>query len=111
MELGLLKVGDIITILVLRMVEIKFRDVVDIETSYGKIKAVISTAPLNDGRYETAWFSTGQIPVVFRVYKLTDNVSKALENHKHVLKAFKDGLINVNVSEVSIQLVEDSVGA
>jgi hypothetical protein len=92
------------------MVELKLKDIVEIDKPYGKISVVVSTIPYDDV-YETAWFSTGQIPVVFRVYKLTDNVSKALENHKHVLKAFKEGLININISEVSIQLIEDSTGA
>lgn len=92
------------------MVELKLKDIVDIDTSYGKISVIISTVPYNDV-YETAWFSSGQIPVVFHVYKLTDNISKALENHEHVLKAFKEGLININISEVSIQLIEDSTGA
>jgi hypothetical protein len=91
------------------MDELKLRDIVDIDTPYGKISVIVSTVPYG-GVYETAWFSIGQIPVVFRVYKLTDNVSKALENHKHVLKAFKEGLININVSEVSIQLIEESTG-
>jgi adenosylcobinamide amidohydrolase len=93
------------------MVKNKLRDIVDINKPYGKISIVVSTVQHEGGVYETAWFSSGQISVDFHLYKITKDVNEALKNHEHVLEAFKEGLININISDVNIQLMEDSTGA